>query len=588
MRKTMKAMGGRANRSAGTGAMRLLDRTGRDVPSAVRVALACVAFGLVPMGCAGESALAWRLVLAPEVDPEAVVFVEAEVRTACEAGTSLWRGAADADGEVDGSPAVPRLAAGTYALVGRAYDRDCALVAEGCVAFTAPRSGEIEVRLDAVPPEPVEVCPDGHPRLTPVFVDLSAGSSHTCVLDHEGQVWCWGHASAIGAPHTYASCGGPSTAEVAIARVEGLPPATSVAAGGAHTCAVTRDGEVWCWGGTNEHGELGQDEPFPGCDAPLGCGRCTGAPIRVPLPTDSGLRARGVAAGERHSCAILEDAAGARQVWCWGNNDRAQLGARSDDGPLPNVDGLPPALLPAPGAGEFQRLDAEGDTTCGIDHNGIIWCWGSNDAAQVTYGAPGPGVQTIPFRIGPGIPGYEPTLPVSVGVAVGRTHACRISAEGGAVHCWGEQNDGQLGNFATAEPGATCDETWSSRAMYSSVGSGYAPVAELSLGTRVGDEMPVCNEGFSCLRGPDGAVVCWGANRDGQCGAEPSERSDGVAVEMPPGVEGTAARIAAGAAHACALVGDRAEHVVCWGDPEAFGAVEGSFPRPTRILIPVR
>ena len=39
-------------------------------------------------------------------------------------------------------------------------------------------------------------------------------------------------------------------------KVEGLPPVVAIAAGFAHTCAVDVDAKLWCWG-TNASGELG-------------------------------------------------------------------------------------------------------------------------------------------------------------------------------------------------------------------------------------------------------------------------------------------------------------------------------------------
>ena len=85
---------------------------------------------------------------------------------------------------------------------------------------------------------------DGYPTST-----LSLGGSHSCALDATG-VLCWGSngsgqlGSAVQSPAVYPS-------RVALAAV------TALADGGAHTCALTTTGDAWCWG-SNSNGQLGR------------------------------------------------------------------------------------------------------------------------------------------------------------------------------------------------------------------------------------------------------------------------------------------------------------------------------------------
>ena len=60
-------------------------------------------------------------------------------------------------------------------------------------------------------------------------VDLSVESYRACVLDRDGAVLCWGDGKTA-------------------TRVGPLPPVTQVAAGGNHTCAITKTNELYCWG----------------------------------------------------------------------------------------------------------------------------------------------------------------------------------------------------------------------------------------------------------------------------------------------------------------------------------------------------
>jgi len=80
-----------------------------------------------------------------------------------------------------------------------------------------------------------------------------------------------------------------------------------LSAGFGHACAVAR-GAMYCWG-DNSNGQLG----VAGGDAGTGQAPVTvaGGPWVAP------------AAGSAHTCALATDGG----VWCWGANDKGQLGS---------------------------------------------------------------------------------------------------------------------------------------------------------------------------------------------------------------------------------------------------------------------
>jgi hypothetical protein len=94
---------------------------------------------------------------------------------------------------------------------------------------------------------------------------IARGHRHACAIDGTGKVWCWGDndEGQIGAGR--ATREGPAHAVA----VEGVTEAVAIAAGTAHTCALSRTGGVSCWGA--------------GIDGQLGDGTHASHPARPPF-----------------------------------------------------------------------------------------------------------------------------------------------------------------------------------------------------------------------------------------------------------------------------------------------------------------
>ena len=138
----------------------------------------------------------------------------------------------------------------------------------------------------------------------------------------------------------------------------------------------------------------------------------------------------------------------------------------------------------------------------------------------------------------------EPCVGCALHIAAGANHSCAI-LEGGAVHCWGENGDLQLGS--------TGGSSETPRAV-----EGLGVAFDLAAGDRHTCATLVAN----------GEVVCWGANDRGQLGV------GGTGASALPGdrvVDSEAARsLTAGGSHSCAV--DDATNAWCWGDNQ-FGQV---------------
>src|SRR5262249_53272327 len=138
----------------------------------------------------------------------------------------------------------------------------------------------------------------------------------------------------------------------------------SVAAGNVHTCGVTTDGGVKCWG-HNANGELG-DATYEDRSKPVDVVGLTNAVA--------------VAAGLNHTCALTSFGG----VKSWGANHRGQIGdPTAFERVVPvDVQGLSSGVT---------AIAAGGLTTCALTNAGAVKCWGANSSGQVGDGTNGNG-----------------------------------------------------------------------------------------------------------------------------------------------------------------------------------------------------
>jgi alpha-tubulin suppressor-like RCC1 family protein len=298
---------------------------------------------------------------------------------------------------------------------------------------------------------------------------------------------------------------------------------TQVAAGARHTCAI-RGGDVTCWG-ANTEGQLGTA-------GATGSGGAQLAP--TPIDLGPGRKAKAIAAGGRHTCAIVADATG-DGVACWGDNRFGQLGQSTGGRDLVPFESGATALSATPLAATPVALTAGLNHTCALFDDGGIRCWGDDRFGQL--GLTHPPAGTPP---GPHFPAVDLGGTRAVAVAAGAYHTCAL-LDGGPVGCWGWNDYGQLGDVAY--PGGD-------------VAPGLiAPVA-LSGGVRA--RAIAAGAFHSCAITTAGEVTCWGLNRAGQVGlpfddSHPSA-APGTAIDL--GRSRTALALGLGTSHSCAVLDD--------------------------------
>jgi hypothetical protein len=140
-------------------------------------------------------------------------------------------------------------------------------------------------------------------------------------------------------------------------------------------------------------------------------------------------RAIGVATGEVHTCALLDD----HRVKCWGNNSFGQLGygdTRDRGGtPADMGDNLPTVDL---GSGRTAVVIAAARYgTCAILDDGSAKCWGQGFAGAATTGDIG----VAPDQMGDHLTPLDFGGRRAVHLAMGESSAC-ASLEDDTIWCW--------------------------------------------------------------------------------------------------------------------------------------------------------
>ncbi len=409
----------------------------------------------------------------------------------------------------------------------------CALLQDGSVACWGDNSqGQLGNNSDlAYSPTPVPV-----QNLSRGVTDIAAGFAHTCAVLETGRVKCWGE-------NGFGQLGNGSTQSSSVpADVIGLENARAISANaGEHTCVVTTEGDIQCWG-YNRFYQLGD-----------GTSENRLTPVKViGLPANM----QAVTAGRTHSCAVTEQG----EVMCWGSNVFGQGGKNLGWAPVP-VFGLDAGV---------EKIDIDFDHACAVVSGGAK-CWGNNGFGQL-----GDGTKThrpVPTNVSGLTSGV-------VDIGVGLRFSCALTVAG-AVKCWGE-NAGVHSAVPVVIPGLEQDI----RAL--SVGGGHACVlttdhgvkcwgdnrfGQLGDGTTQSRNTPVdvidltgnvqaVTAGYShtCALMKDGGIKCWGLNGDGQLGdgTRESRTAPVDVLALPP-----AQMVTAGGDHTCAIT--IAGALKCWG-----------------------
>ena len=262
---------------------------------------------------------------------------------------------------------------------------------------------------------------------------VSAGAEHSCAITSDNTLRCWGSNSD-----------GQRTVPTDLGTV------SQVSVRGSSSCAVTSAGDLRCWGANDE----GQRD--------------------VPGSLGSVLQ---VSAGGLHTCAVTTTNA----LFCWGANFSGES-------------------TPPPNLGTVSQVSAGKDHTCAITSSGTLRCWGANWAGQ----------SSVP-----------PNLGTVSQVTTGASHTCAITSIG-TLRCWGSNTDGQtnvpssLGVVSQVSAGAnhTCAISSSSSTL-ACWGSNLAGQRSVPSDLGAVDQVSA-GENHTCAVSSADVVRCWGRNSAGQ------------------------------------------------------------------------
>jgi alpha-tubulin suppressor-like RCC1 family protein/Tol biopolymer transport system component len=369
-------------------------------------------------------------------------------------------------------------------------------------------------------------------RLTPTpvagldrgVVAVASGGGHGCALTDTGAVKCWGSNSQ--------SQVGDDTDRLRLTQVDVLDLGNGVralAVGGDHSCAITRERRVLCWGANHDGrlgdgGDLNRGRPTP----VLGLGESDMAAIAV---------------GAQHACALSIEGA----VYCWGINTDGQLGDGSNESRR--------RAVPVSGLDRGVRAITAGyDHACAITTAGALKCWGSNSHGQL-------GDASITDRNTP-VDVVGLVAGVSA-VGAGAAHTCAVLG-GGEVKCWGYSFFGRV----------LGDGSEQDRSVPGDVPALRSGVVEIALGLT-----------STCVRTAAGAMKCWGS---GDNIGNNSEANSAFPVDVS-GLSRGVTQIDIGiGGSTCAVVAGGAR---CWGENTLAQLGDGTtygVPEPQPVLVDER
>ena len=144
-------------------------------------------------------------------------------------------------------------------------------------------------------------------------------------------------------------------------------------------------------------------------------------------------------------------------------------------------------------------------------------------------------------------------------ISQGMDHACLVDSTG-ALHCWGRNDVGQVGDGTTLGDMTCVSGSYSYPCRVN-------PTAIASMGTNV--TAVSAGASHTCAI-KDGVVYCWGKNSSGVVGTAGATCNKSISTPSAVPLPAPAVDVAVASSHSCALTSSG--EVYCWGDHGQIGS----------------
>ena len=373
---------------------------------------------------------------------------------------------------------------------------------------------------------------------------ISTGFEHSCAIAEDGTTYCWGGA---GRGQLGRGTGGSSEkipVKVGVGEYGSAIPKEDtiiqISAGYYSTCAVTSSSKIYCWG-ANGTGQLGVND-YADRNVPreVNIG-INGSEI------PAGTKMEKIEMGNRGFVCALSTK---KQLYCWGDNVGGKLGnGTTTSSKVPKKVKIGESGSEVPSGALVKDFSLGNDHACLIDYEDQVYCWGKNDKGQL--GINSTTNSSVPKKVKVDNSGSE--LPNGVRIrkiSTGATFSCAI-ASNSETYCWGENANGELANGSYTNSSvakkilkgaipfdeslveikskghASCGKTTSSglycwgsnyknKLGHTNSGNSVIPTRVRGLASSPNDVRPTeifgIGESFACSADYKEGLTCWGNN----------------------------------------------------------------------------
>jgi alpha-tubulin suppressor-like RCC1 family protein len=365
--------------------------------------------------------------------------------------------------------------------------------------------------------------PVGEPDLD--WARVSAGRYHSCAIKKDGRMFCWGRGA-----NGRLGRGNTTDSKVPVAVASEDMDWTSVSANEDHTCAISSEGRLYCWGMGN-NGRLGNGNT---------------SDRQVPTEVTGGHTDWSVVTtGYQHTCAIRSTTS---TLYCWGNGGNGRLGTGST-----STTHVPLAVVAPLSSSGFTTVSAGDRHTCAISTDQKAWCFGDGGFGRLGNGDDNQ--SSSPVQVS----GQEAQW---LQIEAGEHHSCGLTTSG-RIFCWGWGNDGRLGRGSNSSSDVPVEvsgnhTTWTSLSVgyqhacavrgvasvkeltcwgdgsYGKLGLGSSSDVSVPTTVSLGDDDWIdvdAGRFHTCARKGLGSIFCWGYGGHGRLG-NGSTSSEDTPVEV--------------------------------------------------------